>query len=405
MVASVTGGGLMFAVHLLNKMIPRGEYAAFGAMLVVVINIPTIPLQMVLAQQTALAMAQDRVRQLRGLLRMTLLGSFLVWSVAAMALLAMQGTIVELWKISNPLGLWAMALAVLLSLWIPLFLGLMQGAQDFLWLGWAMLVQSIGRVLFSALIVVLLGGMAAGMMTGVLLGLVFAVILSAWRTRSLWIGPVEAFDWKPLLKQVLPLLAGFWACQFLFTADTLFIKRFFGAEESSAYVAAGTLSRGLVWLVAPLVAVMFPKIVHATAKAEKSNLMGLTMACTAVLVALGGVFLVLIGPLVLKQMYDPSYLEAGLKILPWYAGAMVPMSLANVLANSLLARGDYRAVPILLALVGGFIVTLTYVHQSPVQVLQVLTVFTTLLFLACAVLSWIWKATPKQTLVAPIPTA
>jgi hypothetical protein len=52
------------------------------------------------------------------------------------------------------------------------------------------------------------------------------------------------------------------------------VKAFFPGDEMASYGVAGTLSRALLWLVLPLAAVMFPKIVHASAKSEKSNLLG-----------------------------------------------------------------------------------------------------------------------------------
>ena len=40
-------------------------------------------------------------------------------------------------------------------------------------------------------------------------------------------------------------------------------------------------------------------------------------------------------------------------VLPWYAGAMIPLALANVLVNDLLARLRFNLVPPLLLLAAG----------------------------------------------------
>ncbi len=42
------------------------------------------------------------------------------------------------WQITNPAGLWVTLLVVLFSLWMPIFWGVLQGKQSFLWLGWSM---------------------------------------------------------------------------------------------------------------------------------------------------------------------------------------------------------------------------------------------------------------------------
>src|ERR1019366_4591565 len=100
-------------------------------------------------------------------------------------------------------------------------------------------------------------------------------------------GNAEPFNRRDFLSEVIPLLLGFAATQFLFCADTSFVDAYFGAEKTAPYGAAGTLSRALLWLVLPLAAVMFPKIVHNTAKSEKSNLLGLVLLGTAVLAVCG----------------------------------------------------------------------------------------------------------------------
>src|SRR3954453_22997523 len=70
MIANIAGGVLMWAVHFLSKRIPEGEYGIFVALLAVAMCIPTMPLQMALAHQTAQAVARNRLRQLAGMIRL-----------------------------------------------------------------------------------------------------------------------------------------------------------------------------------------------------------------------------------------------------------------------------------------------------------------------------------------------
>ena len=62
MIANVGSGMMMYAVHLLNKKIPPEQYGIFGVLLAVAMFVPSMPLQMVMAQQTAQALATDRKR-------------------------------------------------------------------------------------------------------------------------------------------------------------------------------------------------------------------------------------------------------------------------------------------------------------------------------------------------------
>jgi O-antigen/teichoic acid export membrane protein len=394
MIANIGGGMLMWAVHFLSHRLGPVEYGVFGACLAVVMCLPTIPLQMVMAHQTAQALATNRQRELAGIIRHIWFWTFALWLLGSILTLAFQGTIIQSWKLANPAALWVTLPVVLLSLWMPIFWGALQGKQDFLWLGWSMMLNGVGRLAVAALAVVVLGWYAAGMMTGVLLGLVMAVGIAVWQTRALWSGPSLPFDWRGLLREVVPLMLGFAAFQFLFTADTIFVKSYFSEEIGGFYVAAGTLSRALMWLVGPLAAVMFPRIVHSAAKAEKSNLMDLVFMGTGLLAALGALSLSLLGPWIVRFMSGAKFVQVASSLLPWYAGAMVPLALSNVLLNNLLARSSFGVVPVLCVLAPAYGFALTRFHETPVMVLKTMLAFNLLLLAACAWFTWGSRKTP-----------
>ena len=399
MIANIGAGGLTWGVHFLAKSIPKSEYAAFGTLLMVVACLPAMPLQMVFAQQTAQTLATGRERQLAGMIRLAWLWTFIVWALGALGVFLFQDKIVAGWHLPNALGLWAAVLAVLVSLWMPLFIGVLQGRQDFFWMGWAQIFSGAGRFLAAAILVLALTLGAAGMLAGAFLGIGLAAGIAIWRTRDLWGAKPEKFDWQGFLRQVLPLTLGFGACQFMFTSDTMFAKAYFTDDEMAPYVAAGTLSRALLWLVLPLAAVMFPKIVHASAKAEKSNLFNLVVLGTAVLAICGGLGLWLVGPVMVKIVYTANYVAATTALLPWYAAAMVPLALANVMVNDLLARGRFGVVPWMVALAAGYGFTLPVVlehYHSREVVLQTLGGFNLLLFGVCAWFVWGVKKTKPE---------
>jgi O-antigen/teichoic acid export membrane protein len=390
MIANIGGGFLMWAVHLLNKAIPAGEYGNFGFFLAVVMLLPAMPMQMIFTQQTAKALALRRQGELAAVVRAFTGGAFVLWLLGAAVVLIFQRTIVEHWHMSNPAGLWITLPVVLLSLWLPMIWGLLQGEQNFLWLGWSMLANAVGRFSIAAAAVLLLHAYAAGMMAGVLVGIILSVAIGVWQSRAIWVMRPESFDWQSLLRQVVPLLLAFLGFQILFTADTIFIKSYFSEDEAGFYVSAGTLSRALMWLVLPLAAVMFPRLVHSAARSEKNNLMGLVLLGTGILAAAGALGLSVLGPWIVRFIYKPEFVHVASSILPWYAFAMVPLALANVLLNNLLARPDSKwglaFSVLLLALV--YMFALTQLHDSLITVLKTLGAFNVLLLAVCTWFSW-----------------
>jgi O-antigen/teichoic acid export membrane protein len=394
MLATMMAGALMWGVHFLSRKIPPAEYGVLITLFSVVNIVPTIPFQMVFAQQTAHALATGGERRLRSTIRAAWLGTMLFWLAASAITLWFHQSIEADWHLSNPIALWLLLLVILFSLLMWLFAGVMQGQQNFLWLGWANILNGVFRLVSAVVIVLMFSGRATGIMTGVLIGLVAATAAGIWQTRALWLGPAEPFDWRGFLRRVIPLMFGFAATQFLFSADTSFVDTYFGADRTAPYGAAGTLSRALLWLVLPLATVMFPKIVHSTAKSEKTNLLGLVLLGTTVLVTCGVLGLWLLGPWAVRFVYPPEYVSETLAILPWYAGAMVPLSLANVLVNDLLARSRFQTVPFLVLLAGFYGLALTRYHDNFVTVLKTLCVFNFIFFVICAWFTWGTKGKP-----------
>jgi len=193
-------------------------------------------------------------------------------------------------------------------------------------------------------------------------------------------------------------MLSFAAFQFLFTADTMFVKSYFSSDEAGFYVSAGTLSRALMWLVGPLAAVMFPRLVHSAAKSEKSNLMGLVLIGTAVLATVGAVSMSILGPFIVKIVSGQKFVAVASALLPWYAFAMVPLSVANVLLNNLLAQSSAKAVAPLCILAVAYGFALTRFHDSLQMVLQTMGLCNVVLLLVCAWFTWgVKRAQPQMS--------
>ena len=266
-----------------------------------------------------------------------------------------------------------------------------------------MMSNGIGRLVFAGLAVMVVSASslasrsvhayATGMMVGVLAGMLVSAGIAAWYTRDLWLATAEKSDLAALLRQIVPLFLGFLGFQILFTADTLFVKTYFSKINPSLpdyYVSAGTLSRALMWLVLPLAAVMFPRLVHSAAKSQKTGLMGPVLLGTLVLSVGGGLGLVVLGPWVVPWIYQKSSPADIVSLLPWYVSAMVPLALANVLLNDLFARPSSKFIPasVVFALALGYLFALTRFHDSMVMVLQTMGVFNLVLLGVCGAFAW-----------------
>ena len=72
-------------------------------------------------------------------------------------------------------------------------------------------------------------------------------------------------------------------------------------------------------------------------------------------------------------------------LIPWFAWALLPLALSNLLVNNLLARNRFEAVPWLVAVAAGYGITLRFTYWSYLTVILTLGAFSFLLFAVCVV--------------------
>ena len=375
-IATFVSGLLMFAVHIFGAWMSPEEYGLFVTLLQILnlMMIPALGLQTVFAQQTAAATELQQRHDLAKSTQKMLLICLCVWVAIALVVATFRGPIRESLKIANPVALYVTLLLGLPQLLLPVLLGILQGRQNFAWLGGAAIVNGVGRFVAVGIIVALLGGQAAGATTGVLIGLTTACLLAGWHGRQVWLGPAGAsrgnFDAKAWLARVVPLTLGMGAGLFMLSADMIAARAILPEVDSGPYGAAGMIGRGLVAFTAPLAAVMFPKLVREAAGA-KSGVLGQAFLGTAILGVLTGIGCTL-AAWVLPDIADRfSALAAKKKILteiasliPYFIWSMLPLALGNVFVAALMARERYRAVPWLVGIAVIYGLTLAWLAST-----------------------------------------
>jgi O-antigen/teichoic acid export membrane protein len=399
-IATVVNGLFMTLVHSAAQRMPKDpetgqtEYGLFFAMLQMLgqLAIPALGLQSVFAQQVGAATDDRKRAELVGTIRGVLKLMLVFWVIAAVLAVVFQDRFLATFKVANPLALWITLAVALVSLVSPIFGGLVQGRQDFLWFGLGTILNGVGRFLGVALLVALLHKQTAGAMAGVLAGASLVLVVFMWRTRETWTGPSAPFDWRAWLRRVVPLTLALGAVTYVFTEDALIVRRFF-EKGSDEYGAARVIGNALVFLTAPLGHVLFPKVARSHALSEKSNVLLQALGATG-LIGVGAALVCTVAPWLPLRIIGSAF-PSSAWLVPWFAWCMIPLTVANVLINNLLARERYSAVPWLVAVAAGYGITLRYMHDSLIQVIQVMGVFG-LLLVAVAVIFTVRTPDPKQ---------
>jgi O-antigen/teichoic acid export membrane protein len=402
MLTMTIGGGVMYAVHpIVARHVPKDEYGVFTTLLQVVsmMGIPAAGLAPVFAQQAAAAVTEAQQRAVISTFHGVCRAIVVIWLTMAAGLAIFWKQALAGLQMNNPGALAATAGVGLVAMLMPVLTGLLQGRQNFAWLGWINIINAVGRFGMICLVILVLGAWAAGAIAGVLIGMAAAVLVAAWQTRDVWGVEKIKVHWGEWLRRVVPLTLGLGVGTFILSADMVFVKHYFPKDRVGYYAAAGMIGRALIFFTAPLTTVMFPKLAHSAARAQKTNVLAWTLGATALAGATAAIGCTLWPWLPLRAaMYDPTFLENSAPLVPWFAWAMLPLTLSLVLINSLMAHSRFRAVPWLLAVAAGYGLALAAVgrhfgnaadSQAGFRaVVQTLGVFNGLLFLVGAWFTW-----------------
>jgi len=395
LVATTVGGALMWLVHYVaNHGMPQSEYVVFATLLQVlnIMTIPAVGLQLTFVQQAVIAQETGQQAKLAGAVRALLKGAFWFWLACAILILAFHKKILADYKMTGPFALWATALYGLTALWLPVFSGILQGRQNFFWLGLSSALNGAVRLGGAVLLVTWFKWDSAGAMSAAVLGNLISLAIAAWQVDDVLHVPAEKFFVMPWIKRAMPVILGYGAATFILALDMIVVQRFFpSANENGIYGAAGTIGRAVFFFLAPMTTVMFPKVAQSAVRSEKSSVLFQALGVTALMGVGAAICCTFLAELPFRIGYKPEYLPAA-KLVPLFAWCMLPLPLANVLVNNLLARERYGIVPWLAGIAIAYYFALAHVAQLQPQrfenIIYTLGAFGLLLLVVCLIYTW-----------------
>lgn len=387
MFASLVAGGCFSLVQIIATGMPQGEALTFSMFmdLVARLTIPIIGLQTVFAQETVLAIQENRKASLVGAVRASLAVTATLWLVAVIVFFVFREHFTATYRVT-PLALTFTLAFGLTAMIQPVLAGLLQGNQDFISFGWTTILNAVGRLSGVTVMVLWLGGRADGVMLAVFLGMAVSTAIMAVRTREFWGAGAGSFDWRGLVRRALPISLALGAYTYVFTADSFVVQEHF-ASDADPYNSARLIGRILIFVTAPMTAVMFPLLIRMRVAGGRTNALKQTVLITLGVGAAGALFLTLWPELPLRFLAGGRHIPYAWMV-PWFAWCLLPLALANVLINDLLARERYASVPWLIAVAVGCNLVLLRWHPSSLAVIQTVGVFNLLLVLVCVVFNF-----------------
>ncbi len=352
-IATFVGGFFMAMVHTVARKMGAQEYSTFVTLLrvLIILGVPFSAVQTIFARQAAAVTNEKEEAQLAATTRAILAGTFLLCLVFALAVLAFTRPLSHLFKISNSLALWVTVLMTLIGLWIPVTKGLLQGQHRFGGLGWLQITDGVGRFSMMVVLILLFKDKAAGAMFAAFTGQLITATIGAALTRGVWwTRSTVAFNAKAWLAQAFPLTLGLGTVLLMSSMDMVFVQGFFtDTRQTALYGGAMLTGFAIIQFIAPVAMVMFARVAQSVARAQRTDSLKLTLTATITFGCIAALGCTLFPKLPLRLMYfsNREMWEAA-PLVPWFAWALLPLTVANVLVQNILARARFRAVPWLL---------------------------------------------------------
>jgi O-antigen/teichoic acid export membrane protein len=367
--ATGTSGVFMMLVHSVAQLMPPSEYAVFVTLLRVLtlLSFASVGLQPVVAQQTAASTSTGRFGELTGALRFIIGLIVRAWIMLMVLVALFQNELVRLLKLSDPKSLWLTALLVLGALLHPVAQGVLQGIQNFRWLGLAIISNGVLRLGLSAVFVLVVHSSATGVVGSAVVAIVVSLSIAIWQIWEFLRGAADAFDWRAWARIVWPAALLSASSTVLISMDYIMIRAMMPQEATMYYAPAATLAVALVVLTTPIATVMLPKIARSMALGQKSNSLQTALVSTLVVGAAGALVCTIAPSIPLGIMFPGNKLfQISGKILPWVIWAIAPMTLANVLIGDMIAKTRFEATKWLVTIGVVYVGTL-YAYLRPLH--------------------------------------
>jgi O-antigen/teichoic acid export membrane protein len=195
-------------------------------------------------------------------------------------------------------------------------------------------------------------------------------LIGASLTRSVWRNRAEvAFDWRTWFASALPLSFGLGTILLMSSADMLFVQSLFEKSQATLYGGAMLTGFAIVQFIAPVALVMFARVTQSVARKIHSDSLSMTLLATILFGLAAAVGCTLFPRLPLRVMYftNPEMWNAA-PLVPWFAWALLPLTVANVLVQDVLARGQFKAVPWLIVVTALYAAALAFQAPALVQI-------------------------------------
>ena len=267
-----------FLNYLFNVVVGRllghdlyGEFAALLSVFIIV-TVPITSLQAMVAKKVAefrLVNDQGGIREIAvKCLQICMFSAIAV----ALLFLVLGRSLAGYLHISSVLPVIACGLTVAVTIPQPVFYGVMQGFQWFIWLGSLFFGYAAGRFVFGWLFIKMGWGVSGALLGGAL-GSMIVLVISVYVIRGVFARERsdKRFRLRDIGRSYLPFIISSSIFFLLVSIDTIIAKRKFSSSIAGDYASAAFLGKIILYFPSSVGIVLFPKLVEAHVTGEDTR--------------------------------------------------------------------------------------------------------------------------------------
>lgn len=288
-------------------------------------------------------------------------------------------------SISDKGSYYIILFSISLTLILPIFLGVLQGSQNFIQFGLFNAGQALIK-LMVAIIAIILGLRVRWIMSSFLFSVLIVLAILVLKNRHLIKinnneskqSLVDRNDLKFITVSFIATIC----ITILTNIDMIFVKHYFNGHESGIYATSSMFGKMILYFPGALVLAMFPMVSESNSLNDGNNnsIFNKSLIYTLVLCGIGAFILYMQPSLFIKILFGQKYLEAT-TLIKFVGIAMLPLALLNITINYCLATNRRKFV---YGLIVGCIVEILLInvfHSNMMQVLQIIFVTGLLIFI------------------------
>lgn len=375
-----------FFQFYMSRKLSIEDFGMFNSLmsLSAIVSVPAGTISLVMARYTSKFHALQEIGKIKYLFCNAYIKLLLAGITGIVIVTCLSKYIGNFLNIHANLPIILVGISLLLSLILPINLGLLQGLQRFGYLGMNGSISGLFRLAFGILFIHIGLRVNGAILAGIAPS--FIMILITWYPAKFLLSKAIRHDKEKYTKEILlyslPVTMANLCFSGLINIDLVLVKHFFSPEDTGNYAATAILGRSIFYLPGAIILAMFPMVSEShTLNKDTYGLLNKALLFTLILSGLGLVIFFVFPSQVMGLLMGEKFVETA-PLLRIFGLAMLPFALLNILINFNLAR---HRVNFVYALAVGCLleVLLIYTyHNSLIQIIYILMGSGVLLFMA-----------------------